>query len=77
MGISSRNLEGTLAAVRGGPPDDAEYEGSAGHLRDVWVATRASMRMVLEQATIADIAAGHLPRAAGDLLAQPGAWERR
>lgn len=72
-----RSLEGPLAAVRGEPPEDAEYEGPAGHLRDVWVATRASMRAVLERVTVSDIAAGQLPEGPTALLAEPGAWERR
>lgn len=72
-----RALEGPLAAVRGEPPEDTEYAGPAGSLRDVWVATRASMRAVLEHVTLADIAAGHLPEDTASLLDQPGAWERR
>lgn len=72
-----RALEGPLAAVRGEPPEDTEYAGPAGHLRDVWVATRASMRAILETVTLADITEGHLPGSAKELLDQPGAWERR
>lgn len=72
-----RALEGPLAAVRGEPPEDTEYAGPAGHLRDVWVATRASMRAVLEQVSLADIAEGHLPDGPATMLEQPGAWERR
>lgn len=72
-----RALEGPLAAVRGAPPEDTEYAGPAGHLRDVWVATRASMRAVLENVTLADITEGHLPEGAKVLLKEPGAWERR
>lgn len=72
-----RTLEGPLAAVRGEPPEAAEYHGPAGPLREVWVATRASMRAVLEQVTLADIAADHLPQGTADMLEQPGAWERR
>ena len=72
-----RALEGPLAAVRGEPPEDTEYPGPAGHLRDVWVATRASMRAVLERVSLADIADGHLPLGPAEMLDQPGAWERR
>ena len=72
-----RALEGPLAAVRGEPPEATEYSGPAGPLRDVWVATRASMRAVLEQVTLADIAESHLPAETESLLAQPGAWEQR
>lgn len=72
-----RTLEGPLAAVRGEPPEQATYPGAAEHLRDVWVATRAAMRSVLEQVTLADIAAGSMPAEVRVLLEQPGAWERR
>ena len=72
-----RALEGPLAAVRGEPPEDTEYAGPAGHLRDVWVATRASMRTVLERNSLADIVEGHLPEGPAQMLDQPGAWERR
>lgn len=72
-----RALEGPLAAVRGEPPEATEYAGPAAPLRDVWVATRASMRAVLEQVTLADIAESHLPAQTESLLAQPGAWEQR
>lgn len=72
-----RSLEGPLAGVRGLPPEDTSYDGAAAHLRDVWVATRASMRIVLESVTLADVTGGTLPQAAVALLEQPGAWERR
>jgi len=45
-----RAVEGPLANVQGVPPDAVAYEGSAAPLRDVWVAVRASLRVVLEHA---------------------------
>ena len=72
-----RALDGPLAAVRGEAPEDLEYPGPAEHLRAVWVATRAALRSVLESVTLADLISGELPEGARDLLAQPGAWERR
>ena len=72
-----RALDGPLAAVRGLPPEDSDYPGAAEHLREVWVATRAAVRSVLETTTLADIHQGRLPTAATTLLEQPGAWERR
>ena len=35
-----RAIEGPLAGVRGVAPEDAEYEGAAEHMREVWIATR-------------------------------------
>jgi Rrf2 family protein len=72
-----RALDGPIAAVRGMAPEDMGYPGAAEHLREVWVATRAALRTVLEQVTLADVVSGELPESTRDLLAQPGAWERR
>ncbi len=72
-----RAAEGPLASVRGEKPEDLEYAGTAAGLRDVWVALRSSLRDVLEHVTLADVAAGELPR---DVLARtrdPEAWHRR
>ncbi|NBP51147.1 MAG: Rrf2 family transcriptional regulator, partial [Actinobacteria bacterium] len=51
-----RALDGPLAAVRGGPPEEVHYSGNAEHLREVWIATRAAVRDVLEHVTLEDIA---------------------
>jgi Rrf2 family protein len=72
-----RAVEGPLADVRGISPDEIEYPGPAKSLQRVWVATRAALRAVLEEVTIADIATGSLPSAFDDLLADPEAWSRR
>ena len=72
-----RALEGPIAAVRGERPEDLDYSGTAEHLRDVWVATRAALRTVLEVVTLADIQRGQLPKSVTKLLETPGAWERR
>lgn len=72
-----RGVEGPLANVRGISPDQLEYEGSAARLREVWVAVRASLRAVLEQVTLADLAAGDLPQHVVDLTREPDAWIRR
>ena len=52
-----RELEGPIATVRGVRPDELEYEGAAAGLRDVWLELRTHMRDVLEQTTLADLAA--------------------
>src|SRR5271154_3783218 len=36
-----RAVEGPLASVRGGPPEDANYGGAASTLPQVWIAVRA------------------------------------
>jgi len=72
-----RALDGPLASIHGLAPEDAEYQGSAAHLRDVWVALRVSMREVLETVTLQDISENQLPQGVRELLKRDGAWERR
>lgn len=72
-----RTVEGPLADVRGEALEDLDYPGPAASLRDVWVATRASLRSVLEQVTIADVSSGDLPAAIGRLTETADAWVRR
>ncbi len=72
-----RTVEGPLADVRGQPLEDLEYAGPAEALREVWVATRASLRTVLEAVTIADVASARLPPVVRRLTGLPDAWVRR
>jgi len=72
-----RAVEGPLANVRGISPDALEYHGSAAKLREVWVALRASVRSVLEQVTLADVARGEMPSLVGELTGDADAWVRR
>ena len=72
-----RAVEGPLANVRGHPPEELEYVGSAAKLRDVWVALRASVRSVLEQVTLAELARGELPERVEELTRDADAWVRR
>ena len=72
-----RAVEGPLASVRGGPPEDATYAGAATTLPRVWIAVRANLRRVVENVTIADIANSKLPRSIDKLTEDPGAWVTR
>lgn len=69
-----RAVEGPLANVQGVAPDQVEYVGAASSLRDVWVAVRASLRVVLERVTLAEVASGSLPSDVAALIADPEAW---
>ena len=51
-----RAVEGPLATVRGGRPEDAEYPGPASQLPRVWIAVRKNLRSVVELVTVADVA---------------------
>ena len=72
-----RALDGPLAEVRGLRPEMTRYEGAAEHLQDLWVATRASLRSVLEQVTLEDLVKGDLPRSIAKLVNDPDSWEPR
>ena len=60
-----RAVDGPLATVRGQRPQDLTYRGATESLRPLWVAMRASMRAVLENVTLADLADGRLPARSG------------
>jgi Rrf2 family protein len=62
-----RCIDGPLASVRDIGLGDLPYSGPTTALTDVWRALRASMRSVLEETTLADVAAGALPRHVGRL----------
>jgi bifunctional enzyme CysN/CysC len=72
-----RAVEGPLASVRGGRPEEAEYPPPAGELPRVWIAVRKNLRTVVEHVTIADIAHGNLPPQINKLAEDPEAWVTR
>jgi len=72
-----RAVEGPLGQRARMSPDAARVRGLRGGLRDVWVALRSSVRAVLEQVTLADVAKGELPPHVAELTRPPTAWLRR
>lgn len=72
-----RAVEGPLATVRGGPPEDSSYPGPAADLPRVWIAVRKSLRSVVELVTVADLATHRLPRSVVKLSEDPEAWVTR
>ena len=69
-----RAVEGPLANVRGVRPEELAYDGPASALRHVFVALRANIRAVLEEVTLADVAAGELPDRVRELVRDDDAW---
>jgi Rrf2 family protein len=65
-----RAVDGPLANVRDLSLTELSYPGAAVALRDVWMAVRGSLREVLENVTVADLASGRLPRSVKDLAAR-------
>jgi Rrf2 family protein len=72
-----RAVDGPLANVAGIKPNVLEYDGSAEQLREVWVAVRAALRSVLEETTLADVAAKRLPEHVRAMIADEDAWRVR
>jgi Rrf2 family protein len=72
-----RAVEGPLASVRGGRPEDVDYAGTAEPLQRVWIGVRASLRRVVENVTLADLASGKLPKDVEALAKDPEAWVTR
>ena len=70
-----RAIEGPLAAVRDIRPESLAYDGPAERLPEVWIAVRAALRGVLERVSVADVAAGRLPKSVERLAADPEAWK--
>jgi Rrf2 family protein len=62
-----RCIDGPLASVRDIALGDLPYLGPTAALTDVWRALRASMRSVLEENKLADVAFGTLPQHVGRL----------
>jgi Rrf2 family protein len=72
-----RIASGPMAGVRGLRPETLDYEGSAEHLRDVWIAVRGALREVLEHVTLGEILRGELPTAVTRFTDDPDAWITR
>ncbi|MEA2199468.1 MAG: hypothetical protein QOI89_64 [Solirubrobacteraceae bacterium] len=72
-----RAVEGPLVGVRGQRPEEIEYVGSAESLQQVWIALRANLRKVLEHVTVAQVAAGKLPKDVLALTREEEAWQTR
>ncbi len=76
-----RCIDGPLASVRDIGLGGLDYTGPTTALADVWRALRASMRAVLEETSLADVAGGSLPdhvrTLAHDYVRQEGQRGRR
>lgn len=72
-----RAVEGPLANVQGIRPDEVGYQGLAVPLQEVWVATRAALRSVLENVTLDNLVVGELPETVKALIKEPDAWTPR
>jgi Rrf2 family protein len=72
-----RCIDGPLASVRDISLAELSYTGPTAALTDVWMALRASMRNVLEETSLADVANGALPAHVAELANDYRAQEKR
>jgi Rrf2 family protein len=70
-----RVLDGPLAEVRGLRPEATTYSETTTPVQELWIALRASLRSVLEEVTIDQLARGRFPRHVQKLIADPEAWK--
>jgi len=69
-----RAVDGPMADVRGGRPEEATYPGPAARLQDIWIALRASLREILEGTTLEALVEDRLPAEVRRLVSSPDAW---
>jgi Rrf2 family protein len=69
-----RAVDGPMANVRGQRPEVVDYPGPAEHLKDVWIAVRASLRDILESTSVEDLVNGDLPDHVLALTRKPDAY---
>lgn len=72
-----RAVDGPLVSVYGLRPEEVSYNASAAALQHVWIAARGAIREVLEEVTIADLAAGQLPAEVARRAEDEDAWQPR
>ena len=72
-----RAVEGPLATRSRRATGGVALSRRLGESPRVWIAVRANLRKVVEHVTVADVAAGHLPKAIDALAEDPEAWVTR
>lgn len=69
-----RAVDGPLVFVRDERPSDMDGGDTNPSIMQLWVALRASVRKVLDDTTLAHLAAGEFPSHVVDLLNDPASW---
>jgi len=69
-----RAVDGPLLSVSGVRPEAVEYNDAADVLQLVWIASRSSLRDVLEHVTVHQLATGELSKAVSTRAAHDDAW---
>lgn len=72
-----RAIDGPLAHVHGMRPDELTYPEELKHMLDLWLAARASVRLVFDEVTLAELVTGVFPQDVAALLRAADLWEPR
>jgi Rrf2 family protein len=70
-----RAVDGPLVSIYGLRPEAVEYNERAAVLQHVWIASRRSLRDVLESVTVRQLADGKLPRAVSSRTSDEDSWQ--
>jgi Rrf2 family protein len=70
-----RAVDGPLVSIYGLRPEAVEYNDTAAVLQHVWIASRHSLRDVLEKVTVRQLAEGRLPRSVSSRTSDEDAWQ--
>src|SRR3954463_8235829 len=70
-----RAVDGPLVSIYGLRPEAVEYNDTAAVLQHVWIASRRSLRDVLEAVTGRQLADGKLPRSVSSRTSDEDAWQ--
>ena len=70
-----RAVDGPLVSIYGLRPEAVEYNDTAAVLQHVWIASRRSLRDVLETVTVRQLADGKLPRSVSSRTSDDDAWQ--
>lgn len=77
LGEVLRVIDGPLADVHGLRPDEVTYAPEFEHLKEVWIAARASVRLVFDEITLDQLVSGDFVADVKRLLDISDAWEPR
>ena len=72
-----RAVDGPIVSISGVRPESVSYNEHAVVLQRVWIAARASLRDVLENTTLIDLAKGKLPAGVERRSRDEDAWQAR
>ena len=70
-----RAVDGPLVSIYGLRPEAVEYNPAAAVLQHVWIASRRSLRDVLESVSVQQLADGKLPKSVSSRTSDEDAWQ--